>query len=67
MRKRTYKTALRRARESARLTQQQLADLVGVSRDSVCGTERRGIRTTTAAKRYAAALNIGNPQKLLEW
>lgn len=48
---------LREIRQRQGMRQAELARQLNVSRSSVCIAEKKGIRTTETAKRYAAILD----------
>ncbi len=59
-------TRLSRIRHQLRLTQTAAARLLGIARQSYAEQEKRGIRNTDRAARYAAVLGC-DPRDLLEF
>lgn len=49
---------LRQVRRRMRLTQIQIAELIGISRSGWCKAESHGVAKLSTLKRYASALGI---------
>ena len=59
------KTKLKQMRMVFNMTQQQLAEIIGVKTPTVNSLERKGIFDTRTAKKYAVAFKV-NPIFLLD-